>query len=140
MIMTSLVRPITSFAALVAASVSVASHASDNPALERCVQMFVTEVVPADHSVEIRREDILASTTAINATRSRVTLIARGEQHGAVFGRAACVIDRSGLLVAMYLYDPQQSGPIPSRPKVLARNLDAKQGSRTAYAGEMKPF
>jgi hypothetical protein len=126
-------------AALTAAAVPVASRASDNPALERCVQIFVKEVVPADHSVKIRREDILASIKAVSATRSKVTLLAQGEKHAELFGRASCVIERSGLLVAMYLYDPK-SGPMPSRPRVLARNLDAKQGSRIAYAGEMKPF
>jgi hypothetical protein len=129
-------RTMVALAALVGASMPVASQADDNPALDRCVRMFVKEVVPANHSVEIKRDDIVASTKAITATRSKVTLIARGEKHSKLFGRASCVIHRDGSLIAMYLYD-SKPGPISfGRPKVLARNVDA----RTAYADDMKPF
>jgi hypothetical protein len=132
-------RTVVSLAAIVAATVPVASRASDNPALDRCVQIFVKEVVPADHSVEIRHDAIRASTKAISATRSKVTLIAQGEKYSKLFGRASCVIDRNGSLVALYLYDPK-AGPGYSRPKVLARNIDATQGLHTAYADDTKPF
>jgi hypothetical protein len=133
-------RTLVSLAVLAAASLPLASHASENPALDRCVQTFVKEVVPADRQVEIRHEDILASTKAISATRSKVTLVARGEKYSKLFGRASCVIDRNGSLVAMYLYD-SKPGPMGyGRPRVVARNVDATEGSRTAYADDVKPF
>jgi len=125
-----------SIAALVAASLPVVSHASDNPALDRCVQLFVKEVVPADHAVEIRQDDILASIKRISSTRSKVTLTAQGEKYSRVFGRAQCVIDDNGSLVTAYLYN-SKAGPLGyGRPKVLARNVDA----RTAFVDDTKPF
>ena len=129
-------RKLVFLAALVAASAPTAGHASDNPALDRCVQLFVKEVVPADRAVEIKHDAILASTKAISATRSNVKLVARGEKYSKLFGSASCVIDRNGSLVAMYLYDTKPGLLGPSRPKVLARNLDA----RTALSDDTKPF
>ena len=133
-------KPVLSLAALVAAWLPIVSHASDNPALDRCVQMFVEEVVPADHSSEIRHADIVASIKPINATRSRVMLIAQGEKDAKLFGRASCVINRKGSIVVMYLYDPKPGQPAYGRPRVFARNVDATQGSRTAFADDTKPF
>jgi hypothetical protein len=46
------------------------------------------------------------------------------------------VIDRNGSLVAMYLYDSKPGPMGASRPKVLARNVDA----RVAYSDNTKPF
>ena len=129
-------KTLIALAALGAASVPTASSANDNPALNHCVQLFVKEVVPADHSADIRHADIVASTRAVSARRSNVKLIARGEKNGKLFGRASCVIDRDGSLVAMYLYDSKPSSMSVSRPKVLARNVDA----RTAFADQTKPF
>jgi hypothetical protein len=130
----------TLIAAIAATVVPVVGHADVNPALERCVQIFIKEVVPAGSSVDVRHEDILASTRAISTARSAVTLIARGEGSSVRLGRASCVIHRNGSLVAMYLYGAN-SGPRGSnRPKVLARNLDATQGARTASVDDTKPF
>jgi hypothetical protein len=129
-------KTVVSLAALVAASVPVASQARDNPALDRCVDIFVKEVVPANHSVEINREDIVASTKEISATRSEVMLIARGEKNAKLFGRASCVIHRNGSLVAMYLYDTRPGQMALGRPRLIARNLDA----RVASADDTKPF
>jgi hypothetical protein len=129
-------RTTIALAALVGAIAPVASHANENPAVDRCVQLFIKEVVPADHSVEIEHEAILTSIRPMSATRSNVKLIARGERRSKLFGRASCVVDHNGSLVAMYLYDTK-SGPMGSgRPKVLARNVDA----RTAQSDNMKPF
>jgi hypothetical protein len=137
MIMNSRIgKSLVSLVALGAVSVPAASHASDNPALGRCVQLFVKEVVPVDHSVDVRHDVILASTKAISETRSSVQLIARGDKNSKLFGRASCVIDRNGSIVAMYLYDSKPGPMGASRPKVLARNVDA----RVAYSDETKPF
>jgi hypothetical protein len=122
MIMKNLGKSLVAVAIAAAASMPLASHASDNPALDECVERFVQEVVPANHSVEIRHADIVASTTTESATRSRVMLIARGEKNGKVFGRASCVMHRGGSLIAMYLYDDRVRLASVSRPKVLFRN------------------
>ena len=137
---TRISKSVFSLAALVAASLPIASHAGDNPALNRCVQMFVEEVVPAGHSSEVRHSNIVASIKPINAARSQVVLIAQGEKDAKLFGRASCVIGRNGWLVAMYLYDTKPGQPGYGRPRVLARNIDATQDSRTAFADETKPF
>jgi hypothetical protein len=133
-------KSVVSLAALVAALAPVASHASANPALDRCVQMFVEEVVPADHSSEVRLEDIVASIETINASRSRVGLVARGEKNARLFGIASCVIDRDGTLIAMYLYDRKPGQLGYGRPRVLARNVDATQVAHAASADVTKPF
>lgn len=133
-------KSVFSLAALVVAALPTASHSADNPALDRCVQMFVEQVVPADHSLEIRHEDIVASMKPINGSRSEVMLIAQGEKDAKLFGRASCVIDRNGLLVAMYLYDTKPGQPAYGRPRLLARNVDATQGRSIAFADDTKPF
>jgi hypothetical protein len=129
-------RTLTSLAALVAAAAPVASHASENPALDRCVQIFVKAVVPTNRPVEIEHEAILASTRSLTATRSSVSLVARGEKNSKLIGRASCVIDRNGSIVAMYLYDAKPGPMGAGRPKVLARNVDA----RVAFSDDTKPF
>jgi hypothetical protein len=134
------VKSVVSLAALIAASVSVASHADTNPALDLCVQKFVAEVVPADHTSEVRHADIVASIKPITASQSKVMLIAKGESDAKLFGQASCVIDRNGMLVAMYLYDAKLRQPTYGRSRVLARNVDATQGARTAFADGTKPF
>ena len=135
-----MVRSIASLAALVAASMPVASHADENPALDRCIQIFVDSVVPADRIAEIRREDIVASTKWITGTRAKVTLLAQDQKTDKLLARASCVTHRKGSIVAMYLYEvkPGQAGY--GRPKLLARHLDATQGLRTAFADDTKPF
>jgi hypothetical protein len=117
-----MVKSLLALAVVAAASVPAAGHAAVNPALDECVERFVQEVVPANHSVQIRREDIVAATITQSATRSRVMLIARGEKDGKVFGRASCVMHRDGSLLAMYLYQDRPILAGVSRPKVLVRN------------------
>jgi hypothetical protein len=129
-------KTLIALAVLGTVSVPTASIANDNPALNHCVQLFVKEVVPAGRAVDIRHADIIASTQAVSATRSSVKLIARGEKNAKLFGRASCVIHRNGSLIAAYLYDSKPSSMGVSRPKVLARNVDA----RTAFADQTKPF
>jgi hypothetical protein len=124
-----------SLAALFAVSMPLTSQAKENPALNRCVELFVQEVVPANRPVEIRKESIAASTTRINSSRSKVTLIAQGEKNFKVIGTASCVIQQDGILVSMYLHSKK-----PGRSKVLARNVDATQDARTAFADETKAF
>lgn len=131
-----IVRTLVSLAALAAASLPVASHANNNPALDRCVQLFVKEVVPAGHPVEIRRDDILATVKPISLTRSKVRLTAQGEKHSKIFGRGECVIDNNGSLISAYLYDSKTAFWGPSRPKLLARNVDA----RVAFVDDTKAF
>ena len=135
-----IVRSVFSVAAFVAASIPVASHASDNPALERCVQIFVENVVPEGRTAEIRRDDISASITWISGTRAKVTLLALDQESDKVLARASCVTHRKGSIVAMYLYEATAGRAGYSRPKLLARHLDATQESRVALADETKPF
>jgi hypothetical protein len=119
-------------ATLVTISVLAVSHASDDPALDRCVQIFVKEVVPADRPVEIERDVILASTNAISGPRSSVKLIARGEKDARLLGRASCVLDRNGSIIAMYLYDPNPGSARDDRKEVLENNVDARAQSSAA--------
>jgi hypothetical protein len=126
---------LASLAAVLAVSMPTSSHAKENPALNRCVELFIQEVVPADYPVEIRKESIAASTIDLNGVRSKVTLLAYGENESKILGRASCVLHRNGTLVSMYLHASKFG-----QSKVLARNLDAKQGLRTAFADETKAF
>jgi len=125
--------------ALVAAA-PMASYAEDMPALDRCVDIFVKEVVPANRTADIRRDDIKASVRQVSATRSRATLIAKGERDSKVLGRAACVLDRNGTLVALYLYDAKPNPLGTGRPKVVALNERVNADVRTASASDTKPF
>jgi hypothetical protein len=115
-------KSLLALAVVAAASLPVAGHAEQNPALDECVERFVQAVVPANQSVDIRRDEIIAATTIQSATRSRVMLIARGSKDDKVFGRGSCVMHRNGSLLAMYLYEdgPKLAGV--SRPKLLFRN------------------
>jgi len=135
-----MVRSVVSVAALIAASLPMASHASDNPALDRCVQIFVENAVPPGRTADIRREDIAASIKWITGTRAKVTLIAQEAKSDKVISRASCVTHRSGSIVAMYLYDAKPGLAGFGRPKLLARNVDAKQEVRTAFSDDTKPF
>lgn len=112
-------RALLSAALVAGASVPVVSHANDGQALDQCVQMFVKEVVPADQPVQVRHDDISGATRNLSATRSTVKLVARGEKYGKLFGRASCVMDRKGSLVAVYVHDVRSGPMVNSRPKVL---------------------
>jgi hypothetical protein len=114
-------RTLLSVAVLAAASLSATANASDNEAVDQCVQAFVNEVVPPGHSVQIEHDDIRASMIR-SATRSRLNVIARGSKYGKVFGRATCVMDRSGSLVATYVYGPRVGLAGNGRPKVIMAN------------------
>lgn len=96
-------RTVLSAAVLAAASLPVASNAADGEGVDQCVQTFIKEVLPAGHSVEIRSEDIRSTATLLGSGRSVVSVVARGEKHGKVFGRATCVLSRKGSLVSMQL-------------------------------------
>ena len=135
-----MVRSVVSVAALIAASLPVASHAGNNPALDRCVQIFVDNAVPAGRTADIRREDISASIKWITGTRAKVTLIAQEPTSHKVISRASCVTHRNGSLVSMYLYDAKPGLAGYGRPKLLARHLDATQDVRTAFSDDTKPF
>jgi hypothetical protein len=104
-----------------AASLPVASNAaSDNIALEECIQAFVKEAVPPQHAVEIRRDHIEASVKNIGFNRKKVELLARGAKYGKLFGQATCVMTREGALVAMYVRDGAvRIAGTTSRPKVI---------------------
>lgn len=134
------IRSVVSLAALIAASMPGPSHASDNPALDRCVQIFVENAVPAGSTAEIRRDEISASTRWITGTQEKVTLLAQERSSGKVISRASCVTHRKGSIVAMYLYEAKPGLAGYGRPKLLARHVDATQGVRTASADETKPF
>jgi hypothetical protein len=108
-------------AVLAATSLPAAANARGDEALDQCVQAFVNEVVPPGHSVQIRHDDIRASTIR-SATRSRLNVIARGAKYGELFGRATCVMDRSGSLVATYVYGPRVGLTGNGRPKVITGN------------------
>lgn len=114
-------KTLLSVAALAAIWLPAAAIASEDQALDQCIQAFVNEVVPAGHPVQIRHDDLRASVIR-SATRSRVNVIARGANYGKPFGRAACVMDSSGSLVATYIYGPSVRLPGNSRPKVIIRN------------------
>lgn len=131
------IRVLVSLAALIAAALPAASQANDNPALDLCVDKFVKAVVPADYPAEIRRDSIVASIKPINATKSKVILIARGETDDKVYGRAQCTIHRKGSIVSMYLYDSKPGQPGMGRPTLIARHVDAK---RATFADNTKPF
>jgi len=107
--------------ATAAASLPVASNAaSDNVALEQCVQTFVKEVVPPQHAVEVKRDHIEASVKNVSFNRKKVELTARGAKYGKLFGRATCVMTREGSLVAMYVRDGAvRIAGTTSRPKVI---------------------
>ena len=107
--------------AVLAASLPAATYASENEALDQCVKAFVKEVAPAGHAVQIRYDDIHAATIR-TATRSKVNVIARGAKYGKTFGRATCVMDRSGSLVATYIYERSVGLASNSRPKVIIGN------------------
>jgi hypothetical protein len=116
-------RTLLSVAALAASLLSAATNAGENEseALDQCIQAFVNEVAPANHPVQIRRDDILASTIR-NASGSRMNLVARGEKYGKRFGRATCVMDGNGSLVATYVYGPRVDLASTGRPKVIRGN------------------
>jgi hypothetical protein len=135
-----IVKAVISLAALVAAALPVASQASNNPALDLCVEKFVQAVVPANYAAEIRREDIVASITRIDDVKSKVNLIAKGEKDAKLYGRASCTIHRKGSIVSMYLYDTKEGQPGFGRPTLIARHVDAKQVKRDAFADNTKPF
>jgi hypothetical protein len=135
-----MVKSVVSLAALITASTPVVSHANDNPALERCIQIFVENVVPADRTAEIRREDIYTSIKWISGTRAKVTLLAQDQKYDKPIARASCVTHRKGSIVAMYLYESKSGLAGYSRPKLLARHVDATQGPRTAFADDTKAF
>ena len=135
-----MVRSVVSLAMLIAASIPVASYAGDNPALDRCVQIFVENAVPAGRTADIRREDISASMRWITGTRAKVTLIAQDPSSDKVISRASCVTHRNGSIVAMYMYDAKPGFAGYGRPKLLARHVDATQGLRTAFSDDTKPF
>jgi hypothetical protein len=131
---------LVSLAALITASTPVVSQASENPALERCIQIFIENVVPADRTTEIRREDIYASIKWISGTQAKVTLVALDQKYDKQIARASCVTHRKGSIVAMYLYESKPGLAGYSRPKLLARHVDATQDPRTAFADDTKPF
>jgi hypothetical protein len=109
-------------AVLAIASLPVSSYANESQALDQCVQTFVKQVVPADRSVQVKQDDISASTIVLSATRSRVELEARSETNRKLLGRATCVMNRNGSLVAMYLYGSRPGMAGFSRPTVVIRN------------------
>lgn len=136
----SISKVVLSLTTIVGASMPFATRASDTPALDLCVHTFVKEVVPADRAAEIRRDEIVGSIASMGANRTKVDLVAQGEKHAKVFGRATCVMDGRGTLVAMYLYNAEP-GPLGlGRPRVLARNVDTTQLPRTAFVDQTKPF
>jgi hypothetical protein len=51
-----------------------------------------------------------------------VNVIARGAKYGKLFGRATCVTDRTGSLVATYIYGPSVGLASNGRPKVIMGN------------------
>lgn len=112
-------RTLFSVAALAVASLPVASNAREGEALDRCVQTFIKEVVPPEHSVQVRQDDIRASMRSLGANRTKVNLRARGAKYGKLFGRATCVMDRDGSLVAMYVHDTRVRIAGSGRPKVI---------------------
>lgn len=91
-------------AVALAAALPVSSNASESEALEQCFQTFIKRVVPADHEVEIRNDEVRSSPSLLGAGLSVVDVVARGEKNGKLFGRATCVIDRDGSLVSMHLH------------------------------------
>ena len=136
----SINKTVLSLAAVLGASMPVASYAIENPALDRCVQTFVQEVVPANRSADIRGNDIVAAIRSAGPRRTKVDLIARDEKDAKVIGRAACLMNQDGVLIAMYLYSSKPGALGATRPRVLARNVDTTQAPRTAFADDTKPF
>ena len=133
-------RKATLCLAAIVATTPVATYANEASAVDRCVEIFVKEVVPGDLKASIRREDIHSAVRPMTATRSKVMLIARGKKDSKLFGRASCVIDRNGSIVGLYLYESNTGPNGNARPKVLARNVDINSDVLTARASDTKPF
>lgn len=88
--------------ALAAALLPAAGHTGDTRALDQCVQAFVNEALPAGQPVQIQYNEIHSAVKVPAGTRSKVAVVARGAETGKEYGRATCVLNRSGSLVAVY--------------------------------------
>ena len=139
-IMTNSLNKVALTLAALVASAPIASHAVEMPALDRCVDIFVKEVVPAHRPADVRREDIEASIRPVSATRQSVVLLAKNEHDAKLLGHASCVFDRKGSLVAMYLYDSKSGAKLQGRPKIVSLNQQSNNDVRTANASDTNSF
>lgn len=115
-------KTVLAIALMAAAALPMNGHATESKALDRCVEIFIKEVVPADRAVEIRRDDILASMTKLPLDRKAVTLIARGSKEGELIGRATCTVRRAGSRASVRIHEPRSSlaGAVKSRVDIEA--------------------
>lgn len=91
---------------LFGASVAAQAATKDDKAMDACIEAFVSEQVPLNHPLRIRKVDTSSGDTLSRwnfPRRSTVEVSAKGTRTGTDYGSATCVVDRRGELVAMQM-------------------------------------
>ncbi|MFL6548791.1 MAG: hypothetical protein ACJ8OJ_08850 [Povalibacter sp.] len=77
-------------------------HAQES-AMDQCIQTMVDRVVPEGFPVVVRRDEIDVSAPSDFTGAAKIFITARGQETGETFGRATCLLNRNGNLLAIYV-------------------------------------
>ncbi len=79
----------------------VLSHASQEAAMNACVKAFVSSNLEKERPFTVRTEEASATPLDQHVRAYRVALKATGKHTGKQVAKATCVVDRSGVVLAL---------------------------------------
>lgn len=74
---------------------------TDDAAMDACIRAFVSATLPKEQPVTVRKEETAVSPIMVHERSYKIVVSARGVESGKHLGRATCLVNRSGEVVAV---------------------------------------
>jgi hypothetical protein len=79
----------------------VLSHANEDAAMNACVKAFVSSSLEKERPYTVKTQESVVSPVDQYTRAYRIALSAKGKTSGKQVAKATCVVDRSGVVLAL---------------------------------------